>query len=347
MAPASIGTSGPRAADLTPGKPARAPNGASPETARLLRIATYASVGTAVVLIVAKLVAWLMTGSVSVLASLVDSTMDAGASLVNLFAVHWSLMPPDRDHRFGHGKAEALAALGQATFIAGSAGFLALEAMDRLLHPRPLDDLGVGFAVIGLAIAATLALLTFQRYVIRRTGSTAIRADALHYATDLATNLATLAALTLAWAGWPGVDPLFGLGIGAYVFYSAVQIGREAVELLMDKELPEEQRRHIAELARSVPGVQGVHGLRTRKSGQSLIVQLHLELDDQMPLAQAHDIALDTEAAIRAHYPDSDITIHEDPASLGEELEDITDEEKRERARLNQGLETMGPSSTQ
>ena len=146
--------------------------------------------------------------------------------------------------------------------------------------------------------------------------------------------LATLIALTLASAGWPGVDPLFGLGIGAYVFYSAVQIGREAVELLMDKELPEEQRQQIADLARSVPGVQGVHGLRTRKSGQSLIVQLHLELDDQMPLAQAHEIALDTEAAIHAHYPDSDITIHQDPASLGEELEDITEEEKRERARM-------------
>ncbi len=347
MVSGSIDNNSANAARESTSGPARAPYGASAQSARLLRIATYASVGTAVVLIVAKLVAWLMTGSVSVLASLVDSTMDAGASLVNLFAVHWSLMPPDRDHRFGHGKAEALAALGQATFIAGSAGFLALEAMDRLLHPRPLDDLGVGFAVIGLAIAATLALLAFQRYVIRRTGSTAIRADALHYATDLATNLATLVALTLAWAGWPGVDPLFGLGIGAYVFYSAVQIGREAVELLMDRELPEDQRRHIADLARSVPGVQGVHGLRTRKSGQSLIVQLHLELDDRMPLAEAHDIALDTEAAIRAHYPDSDITIHQDPASLGEELEDITDEEKRERARLDEGIKAPWPSSTQ
>ncbi len=321
----------------TTANPARGPQGASAETALLMRRATYASVGTAVVLILAKLVAWLMTGSVSVLASLVDSTMDAGASLVNLLAVHWSLMPPDRDHRFGHGKAEALAGLGQATFIAGSAGFLALEAMDRVLHPRPLTDLGVGFAVIALAIVATLALLAYQRHVIRLTGSTAIRADALHYATDLATNLATLAALTLAWAGWPGLDPLFGLGIGAYVFYSAVKIGREAVELLMDKELPEEQRQHIADLARAVPGVQGVHGLRTRKSGQSLIIQLHLELDDQMILAVAHDIALDTEKAIRAHYPGSDITIHQDPASLGEESEDLTDEDKALSARAGLG----------
>jgi ferrous-iron efflux pump FieF len=315
----------------------RGQSGTSAASARLMRRATYASVATAVLLILAKLVAWLMTGSVSVLASLVDSTMDAGASLVNLLAVHWSLMPPDREHRFGHGKAEALAGLGQATFIAGSAGFLALEAMDRVLHPRPLAELGVGFAVIGLAIAATLVLLAYQRHVIRRTGSTAIRADALHYATDLATNAAALVALALAWAGWPGFDPLFGLGIGAFVFYSAVRIGREAVELLMDKELPEDQRRHIATLARTVPGVQGIHALRTRKSGQSLIIQLHLELDDQMPLAVAHDIALQAETAIRAHYPDSDITIHQDPASLGEESEDITDDDPLSSGRAGLG----------
>ena len=295
------------------------------QTGRLLRLATYASVSTAVLLILAKLAAWIMTGSVSVLASLVDSTMDAGASLVNLFAVHWSLMPPDSEHRFGHGKAQALAALGQATFIAGSAGFLLLQAGERLLHPQPLAELGVGFAVIALAIAATLALLAFQHHVIRRTNSPAIRADALHYATDLATNLATMGALALAWAGWPGFDPLFGLGIGAYVSYSAWQIGREAVHLLMDQELPEDQRRHIAALAAAVPGVRGVLGLRTRQSGQSAIIQLHLELDDDLPLASAHRLALDAEAAIRAHFAGADITIHQDPASLGVESDDIAE----------------------
>lgn len=295
------------------------------ETGRLLRLATYASVTTALLLILAKLLAWAATGSVAVLASLVDSLMDAGASLVNLFAVRWSLMPPDRDHRFGHGKAQALAALGQAALIAGSALFLLYQAADRLLDPRPLGALGVGFGVIVLAIAATLALLVFQRHVIRLTGSTAIRADALHYATDLATNLATLAALTLAWAGWPGFDPLLGLAIGAYVLVSAARIGRDAVALLMDRELPEDQRERIAALARDVPGVHGVHGLRTRLSGQSTIVQLHLELDDDLPLSAAHRIALQAEAAIRAHFPDSDITIHQDPASLGEESESAPD----------------------
>ena len=319
--------------------PIQAPisSAATAETGRLLRLATYASVGTASLLILAKLVAWLMTGSVSVLASLVDSTMDAGASLVNLFAVHWSLMPPDRDHRFGHGKAQALAALGQATFIAGSAGFLVLQAMDRLFNPQPLGDLGVGFGVILVAIAATLALLAFQRHVIRRTGSPAIRADSLHYATDLATNLATLAALGLTWAGWPLFDPLFGLGIGAFVLYSAYRIGDEAVALLMDRELPEAQRREIAGLARSVPGVLGVHGLRTRQSGQSIIVQLHLEMDDRIPLETAHRIGLEVEASIRARHPDSDITIHQDPVSLGVEAADLVDGEDPAESRAERG----------
>lgn len=288
--------------------------------ARLLRLATSASVATACLLILVKLVAWLITDSISVLASLVDSTMDAAASVVNLLAVRWSLMPPDAGHRFGHGKAQALAALGQATFIAGSALFLGLQAVDRLLHPRPVAETTVGLIVIGCAILVTLALLAFQRAVIRRTGSAAIRADALHYATDLATNAATVAALLLASAGWHGFDPVFGLAIGASILYSASRIGLEATQLLMDHELPDARRRRIEELARAVSGVLGVHGLRTRQSGQSVIIQLHLELDDAMPLLAAHRIGLEVEARIRAEFPDSDIIIHQDPASLGDEV---------------------------
>lgn len=308
-------------------KPQSMTHNTSAETGRLLRLATFASVATALVLILAKLVAWLMTGSVSVLASLVDSAMDAVASLITLFAVRWSLMPPDAEHRFGHGKAEALAALGQATFITGSALFLGLQALDRLIHPEPVVEIGVGLFVIGFAMVATVALLLIQRYVIRRTGSTAIRADALHYATDLATNGATLLALTLASFGWSGFDPLLGLAIGGYILYSAAQIGREAIQLLMDHELPEPQRRHITELACDDPMVHGIHDLRTRQSGQSLIIQLHLEIDDQLSLLTAHRIAEDAEARIREHYPDSDILIHQDPANLYERQKKAQGEE--------------------
>jgi ferrous-iron efflux pump FieF len=289
----------------------------SAEAARLLRIATSASVVTATLLIVAKLAAWLATGSISVLASLVDSVMDAGASLVNLFAVRWSLQPADADHRFGHGKAQPLAALGQAAFIAGSAVFLGLQAVDRLLHPQPITNANIGLAVLGISVVATSILVLFQRYVIQRTDSPAIRADALHYATDLATNVATLAALGLASLGLHWLDPIFGFAIGAYVFYSALRIGREAVDLLLDRELPESQRAEIIDLACSVPMVRNVHGLRSRRSGQVLGIQLHIELDDDLELLQAHRIAVAVEQRIRDRWPQSDIIIHQDPVSLG------------------------------
>jgi ferrous-iron efflux pump FieF len=282
---------------------------------RLLHLATTASVVTAVLLILAKLVAWLMTGAVSVLASLVDSLMDAMASLVNLVAVRYSLQPADAEHRHGHGKAEALAGLGQAAFIAGSALLLALEGIDRILHPEPLTALGVGIAVILVAMLATLALITLQRHVIRRTGSTAIKADALHYFTDLITNASILLALVLGALGWPGLDPWFALGIAVYILYSAWKIGREAVRLLMDRELPPEVRQQILRLAYAPAAVRGVHELRTRQSGHTYFVQLHLELDDDLPLREAHAIADGVERSVRQAFPGAEVLIHQDPVS--------------------------------
>jgi ferrous-iron efflux pump FieF len=283
--------------------------------AQLLRFATGASVTVAGVLIVGKLGAWLATGSVTVLASLVDSLMDALASVINLMAVRYSLQPADDEHRFGHGKAEALAGLGQATFIAGSALFLLLEAINRLLHPEPLEAVAVGIGVMAFAIVATLVLLGIQRHVIRLTGSTAIRADSLHYATDLITNLSTIAALFLALAGWHGADPLFALALAGYILYSAFGIGREAIELLMDRELPDETRDRIRELAYARPEVLGVHDLRTRQAGHQYFVQLHIELHDDLPLREAHAAADAVEDAIRAAFPGAEVIVHQDPVN--------------------------------
>ena len=288
----------------------------SPERrAQLLRFATGASVTVAGVLIVGKLGAWLATGSVTVLASLVDSLMDAVASAINLMAVRYSLLPADDEHRFGHGKAEALAGLGQATFIAGSALFLLLEAVNRLLHPEPLVEVGVGIGVMVFAILATLVLLGIQRRVIRLTGSTAIKADSLHYATDLVTNLGTIAALALAVLGWHGADPLFALAIAGYILYSAFDIGREAVELLMDRELPDDMRERIRALAYSRPEVLGVHDLRTRQAGHQYFVQLHIELKDDLPLRDAHAAADAVEESIRLAFPNAEVIVHQDPVS--------------------------------
>jgi ferrous-iron efflux pump FieF len=288
---------------------------ASPvDTARLLKLATTASVVTATLLIIGKAVAWLMTGSISVLASFVDSLMDVAASLINLVAVRVSLQPPDEEHRFGHGKVEPLAALAQAAFIAGSAAFLVLNAVDRLMHPRPMEDVLVAYIVMGFAVAATVVLLLIQRHVIRLTRSTIVRADSLHYTTDLLTNLGTIAALALAHLGWPALDPLFGILVAIYICYGAWHIGYDAFHQLIDRELPDEVRERVKQLALAEPLVRGLHDLRTRQSGAMAIIQLHLELDAGLSLGEAHAATDRVEQAIRKAYPLADVIIHQDPA---------------------------------
>lgn len=285
------------------------------ESGRLLKLATYASVVTATILIAAKLAAYLLTNSVSVLASLVDSLMDAGASLINLMAVHYALAPPDREHRYGHGKAESIAGLAQATFIAGSGLFLIVEAVDRLIHPKPLAAVGVGLGVIIFAIVATAILMAIQHYVIKRTRSSAIRADALHYKTDLLTNAAIIAALLLSELGWLGIDPVFALAIAAYILYNSWGIGAEAFHDLLDHELPQEKREQIIQIVQDNPKVYGLHDLRTRLSGRTEFIQMHLELDDNIPLIEAHAIADDVEEKIKQAIPTADVVIHQDPIS--------------------------------
>jgi len=293
-------------------------NTTSLETARLMRMATYASTSVAIVLILIKTVAWLMTDSLSLMATLIDSCLDALASLINLLAVRHALTPADKQHRFGHGKAEALAGLGQATFITGSALFLVLESFSHLWHPLPISSMPVGVGVMVISMFATLGLLIFQKHVIRKTGSTAIKADHLHYQTDLLVNAGVIAALLLAVYGWPGFDPLFAILIAAYILYSAWEIARESLDLLMDRELPDEDRARIKAIARNHPQTRGMHDLRTRKSGTTMFIQMHLELDDGLTLLHAHAIADDVEDRILAEYPGAEVIIHEDPASLME-----------------------------
>ncbi|OGQ86202.1 MAG: divalent metal cation transporter FieF [Deltaproteobacteria bacterium RIFOXYD12_FULL_56_24] len=283
------------------------------DNARLLRLATYASTATAVMLIGVKGAAWFMTGSLSLMASLVDSLMDAAASLINLLAVRYSLKSADQDHQFGHGKAESLAGLAQACFIGGSAIFLLMHAAERLSHPQPLLEINIGLWVMAFAMTATLGLLAFQGYVIRQTNSAAIRADALHYQSDLLTNAAAITALFFAASGWPLLDPLGALGIAGYILYSAWRIGREAMQVLMDHELPEETRQRICDIVLAHGIVLGLHGLRTRQSGQTMLIQFHLDLDQALPLAEAHRVADEVENAIMAAFPQADVLIHQDP----------------------------------
>jgi len=282
--------------------------------ARLMRLATVASVSVASVLIAAKLVAWFMTDSVSLLSSLVDSLMDVAASLVNLVAVRHALQPPDREHRFGHGKAEPLAGLGQAAFIAGSAVFLIVESIDRLIAPAPVVAGTVGIAVMAVSIALSVALVAFQNFVVRRTGSTAIDADALHYRSDILVNGAVIVAIALsANLGWSWADPVFALVIAGYILYGSYQIARRSLDLLMDREFSDDDRARIRQIVLDHPEARSMHDLRTRSSGVQPFVQFHLELDANLTLLRAHEIADAIEARVKQAFPGAEVIIHQDP----------------------------------
>lgn len=285
-----------------------------------MRLATYASVSVAATLVVAKIIAWKMTGSVSLLSSLVDSLLDGLASVVNLLAVRQALTPADEEHRFGHGKAESLAAIGQSAFIAGSAVFILIEAGTRLFAPQPLESGVVGIAVMVLSIVATLGLVAVQRYVIRQTRSVAIQADSLHYMGDLLMNASVITALVLATQlGWLWADPLFGLGIGLFILWNAAGIVRTALNDLMDRELPDVDRVRIAEIALEDRRVLALHDLRTRSSGPNAFIQMHLEMDDGITLREAHAIADAAEARVRRAFPDAEVLIHQDPVTRNPE----------------------------
>ena len=290
------------------------PQATGEERARLLRLATRASVAVALILIVLKATVWISTSSVSLLAGLIDSLMDAAASIINLFAVGYALKPADKEHRFGHGKAEALAGLAQSAFITGSAVLVLLQGVNRLLNPEPLDTAWAGVAVMVFSIAATLGLLAIQKHVIARTNSTAVGADSLHYRSDLLLNLSIIIALLLAHFGIQQADALFGLGIALFIGYGAVRIGLDAIQILMDHELPDEVRAEALRIARSVPDVIDVHDLRTRQSGQHWFMQLHLELPATLTLADAHERGEQARLAIIARYPQADVLVHKDPA---------------------------------
>ena len=285
----------------------------------LLRWATRASLTVALVLIAAKLAVWLITDSVALLSSLIDSTLDAGASLVNLLAVAHALTPADREHRFGHGKAEPLAGLAQAAFIAGSSIFLLFEAGHRILTPRLVQHGDLGIAVMVLSITATLGLVAFQRFVVRRTGSLAISADSLHYKGDLLANLGVIMALVLSTRfGWHYADPILAIVVALYLIQGAWRISRLSLDQLMDRELPDEQRQQIREIAMSHTEVRNVHEMRTRASGLQTFIQMHLELDGSMALHRAHDIADAVELQIMQEFPGAEVIIHQDPAGIDE-----------------------------
>lgn len=290
---------------------------AGDDRARLVRAATRASTSVALILVGAKLAAWLLTGSVSMLSSLVDSALDLLASVITWLAVRHAMEPADREHRFGHGKAEALAALAQAGFILASTFGLVTAAIDRLSTPQRVEHEEVGLAVVVLSIVLTIGLVLFQRHVVRRTGSVAIGADALHYRSDLLLNVAVGAALILttrfniAWA-----DPAMSIAIALYLVIGLRAIFKQSLDILMDRELPKADRLRIEAIVRAHPAARHLHGLRTRTSGLTRFIELHVAFDPELSLAAAHRYGNEIEAAIKAAFPEAEVLLHQDPFGL-------------------------------
>ena len=276
--------------------------------------AALASVAVAVSLFAVKSYAAWHTGSVAMLGSLADTGLDLLASLVTLYGVRLAAEPADHDHRFGHGKAEALAALFQVVLITASAIGIAWRAVERFSEPHVNEDAGLGIGVSIIAIAATFALLAYQRSVIRKTGSVAILADNVHYQSDVLLNVAVIAALVLdQYLGVAGADPVFGIAIAAWLVWGAFQASSQAIDMLMDKEWPEDQRAAFMEVAARQPGIRGIHDFRTRRSGSHDFAQFHMEVDPKLTVAAAHDIVERVEKALHDVFPRVETLIHLDP----------------------------------
>jgi ferrous-iron efflux pump FieF len=290
------------------------------DNAALNRLAATASLATAIILTLAKLLAAILSDSLAMLASMIDSLADIAGSAITFLAVRISQQPPDRAHRYGHGKAESLSALAQASLVMGSALFVLIGAAERLVTPRPIEPGAFPLVVLVGAMAVTIALVTLQRWVIRRTGSAAIAADRLHYTADLATNLLvllTLVATVRLEVFW--LDPLAAALVALYLAWHALVIGREAVDTLMDRELGPEERQRIVDLVRAHGDVADCHDLRTRRAGNTVFIELHIELDPQMSVRRAHRVTDSLEATLTRAFGDAEVIIHQEPAGLDDD----------------------------
>jgi len=289
----------------------------APSNGRLMIGAAIAAVAVASLLVVMKLVAYIVTDSIAMMASLADSALDVFASSVNLLAIRHALQPADREHRFGHNKAEPLAGLAQSALIAGSTGFLLVESLSRLITPHSIEDPNLGLIVMGVSIVTTIALVIGQRIVVQRTGSVAVGADRMHYLGDILTNGGVIVGIVLA--GRFGIliaDPVIGIGVSAVLAWSAWHVFVQSYDQLMDRELPDTDRDKIKAIVRGHTEVRALHDLRTRAAGTRQFIQLHLELDPAMSLLKAHAVSDEVERELCAQFPNAEVIIHEDPAGL-------------------------------
>jgi ferrous-iron efflux pump FieF len=284
---------------------------------KLLRRATTASLSVAIVLILIKTWGYMESGSVAILGTLLDSVMDSLSSIIIFAAVRFSMVPADDDHRFGHGKAEAIAGLIQAFVIGATSLLLIYKVIDKIINPMQISKPELGISVIILSITLTFALVLYQQYVKRRTGSVAIEADAMHYSGDILLNLGVVFALVLGGTfDVVYADPFFGALAACYLLYSAYQVFVTSTDVLMDREMSDEDREKIKGIVKSHQRVMDIHELRTRRSGLSIFIQFHMGLEVGISLFDAHEISDQVEEKIMKAYPNAEVFIHADPIEV-------------------------------
>ncbi|MBP3687531.1 MAG: cation diffusion facilitator family transporter [Alphaproteobacteria bacterium] len=286
----------------------------------LKKSAAIASIATAILLMIFKLVAFLKTDSLAIFSSFIDSATDLLASAISFIAVYFSTKNASIDHRYGYGKSEALSALLQALFVGGSGVFVIIDGLKRLIHPVSVMQTNVGIVIMVLSIFATLLLVLFQTYVANKTNSLAIKADRAHYTVDFLTNSAVIISLLLVhFTGFMYFDVIAALFISVYLLYNAYSLAKEAVEQITDKELSPEIRKNIEDIVRSSKGIHGMHDFRTRNLGDAYYFELHLEIDGTISLLKAHELTEAVEQKILELYPESQILIHQDPYGIHED----------------------------
>ena len=291
-----------------------AANGSMAQNGVLMTRAAWAAVGVASLLILLKSVAYIVTDSIAMMASLADSALDLFASSINLLAIRHALTPADAEHRFGHGKAEPLAGLVQAAFIAGSVAFLMIESASRLVEPHPIEKGWLALTIMAVSIATTIALVTLQQIAVRRTGSLAVGADRMHYLGDLLTNAGVIVGIVLSTQfGILEADPVIGMVVAVVLAWSAWHVFRQSYDQLMDHELPEADREKIKAIVMRHAEVRSLHDLRTRAAGVHTFIQLHIELDPAMSLMRSHQVSDEVEGELCAAFPNAEVIIHQDP----------------------------------
>ncbi|MFP4097723.1 MAG: cation diffusion facilitator family transporter [Alphaproteobacteria bacterium] len=277
-------------------------------------VAGYSAIGIGIVLITIKAIAYYMSGALGILSSLTDSVADSLISLVALASVYYAAQPADKDHRWGHGKMEAVFALFQAAMIAGGGVFLVFQSLDRLAHPQELEAFGTAIIVLIVSIILSIILVWIQRRSLEQNDSLAIEADSLHYSSDILINSGALIVIVLTMYGMPfWIDALFALGVAFFMAKMAWGVAAKALDMLLDKELPEDERTQIKQIIEAHEQVAGWHDLRTRKTGTTIVIMVDVEVDPTLTLGAAHNIATDLEEKLHSLYADADIFIHLDP----------------------------------